>query len=294
MNRMNDHHIGCVCDHPCCSVSTSEINQCSNCKRFICAQHFGEHICYSSVESTVTAAPFNTVHAQKQLGAEVFQQIANFGDWYRNQADDKWRRNYVSAQAAKANKQKELTIGNVDIFKLIQLLDGRVNSKAARLPYKIVNELTKSLCAAISNYKICENVRRFPYYHSFVLPTIEAIAENFFKFRIFRGSNSVVQDLTADELDDLVLDHQQHLEAVHASGKPTLALRLLIADILQHTTELAWNESRQNGAVSVSEQWRCLLKYSWSELNNQVRPSVTRLRSSYSSQSRSFFSLKAT
>jgi len=228
----------------------------------------------------VTSVPFNIVYAQKQLGAQVFQQISYFGDWYRNQADDKWRRNYVSVEAAKANKQKELTIGNVDMSKLIQHLDGHVNSKSARLPYKIVNELTKSLCAAISNYRICENVRRFPYYHSFVLPTIETIAENFFKFRIFRGSNSVVQHLTADELDVLVQDHQQHLEVAHASGKPTLAFRLLIADILQHTTEPEWNQSRQNGAVSVSEQWRCLLRYSWSELNNQVCLRLTTLSES--------------
>ena len=231
---MNHHHPGYNCDHPCCNVSTCESNQCFNCKRFICAQHIGEHICFSSIESTVTSAPFNTLHAQRQLGTEVFQQISNFGEWYKNEADDKCRRNYVSAQAAKANRQKEWTIGNMNMSKLIQHLDEHVKAKPARLPFKIVDELTKSLCAAISNYKICENVRRFPYYHSFVLPTIEAIAENFYKFRIFRGNSSVVHDLTADELDALVQDHQQHLEAVHASGKPPVALRLLLADILQH------------------------------------------------------------
>jgi len=274
--QMNHHHVGCVCDHPCCNVSTCESNQCSNCKRYICAQHFGEHICFSSVESTVTSAPFNILYAQKQLGTQVFQQISNFGEWYRNEADDNWRRNYVSVQAAKANKQKEWTVGNVNMSKLVQHLDEHVNSKAARLPYKIVNELTKSLCAAISNYKICENVQRFPYYHSFVLPTIEAIAENFHKFRIFRGNCSVVQDLTADELDVLVQDHQQHLEVVHAGGKPPLALRLLLADILQHTNEQTWNQSRENGVVAVSENWRCLLKYSWSELDNQVHQILVR------------------
>jgi hypothetical protein len=66
------------------------------------------------------------------------------------------------------------------------------------------------------------------------------------------------------------------LEVVHAGGKPPLALRLLLADILQHTNEQTWNQSRENGVVAVSENWRCLLKYSWSELDNQVHQILVR------------------